>query len=314
MKRNIKSWLVRPADAFMPVSLSASAILGRNTITIDLYLALFAVRILGLSTSSGLRAAFSLQPSIKKVCGSVKTTLIIQLASSMILALLCHLFHSGGLNFDFIAFIGLGLLLNIEHIFYEYLYATGDSRSAALCRAITSILVCAGMLMSSPAAGECRPTYRLEWLLGATLIATAVSAVIAFAIGGRLKGKLNNGVILASPREMPHTLLYPAAACAFTRLFPSIEPSPWAFFAGLMVYELCRTPFRRSPAESRTMNRVLIITTAVSLALQFFRLSIFESIIPSIAPLLSLPDSALMIFIACVCSFAMFGNLSAREK
>lgn len=314
MKRNIKSRLVRPSDAFLSVSLLAAAVLGRNMIAIDLYLALFAVRILGLSTSSGLRAAFSLQPSIKKVCGSVKTTLIIQLASSSILALLYHLFHSGGLNFYYIAFIGLGLMLNIEHIFYEYLYATGDSRSAALCRAITSTLICAGMLMSSPAADEYQPPYRLEWLLGASLVSTAVSAVIALFIGGRLKGRLNNGVILAAPREMLHTLLYPAAASAFVYFLPSIKPSPWAFFAGLMVYELCRTPFRRSPAESRTMNRVLIITIAVSLALQFFRLSIFESIIPSIAPLLSLPDSALMIFIACVCSFAMFGNLSAREK
>jgi len=279
-------------------------------IAIDLYLALFAVRILGLSTSSGLRAAFSLQPSIKKVCGSVKTTLIIQLASSSILALLYHLFRSGGLNSYYIAFIGLGLMLNIEHIFYEYLYATGDDRSAALCRAITSTLIYAGMLMSSPAADECRPTYRLEWLLGASLVSTAVSAVIALFIGGRLKGKLNNGVILAAPREMLHTLLYPAAACAFTRLFPSIEPSPWAFFAGLMVYELCRTPFRRSPAESRIMNRVLIAITAASLALQLFRLPALNDILP----LSNLPDDMIIIIIACICSFAMFGNLPAREK
>ena len=310
MKRSIKSRLMRPADAFMPVSLSAAALLGRNKITIDLYLALLAVRVLGLSTSTGLRAAFSLQPSIKKVCGSVKKALIIQLAASTILVLMYHLFHSGGLNSDSIAFIGLGLLLNVEHIFYEYLYATGDGRSAALCRAITSILICAGMLMSSPAAGEYRPSYHLEWLLGATLVSTTVSTVISLFIGGRLKGKLNNGVILAAPREMPHTLLYPAAAFAVVRLFPSIDPSPWSFFAGLMVYELCKTPFRRSPAESRSMNRFLIITIAVSLALQLFRLSSLSAICPN----LNLPDSALMILIACVCSFAMFGNLPAREK
>ena len=297
----------------------ASSVFGREALSGELFLSIIAVRMLALSSATGLRAAFAFQPSMKKVCGSVKMALLLQIASAVVLVGICQIFSPDSLNGFIMSLIGLGLLLNIEHVFYEYLYATGDGRSAALCRTIASLLIFAGVMMASPATREYRPDYQLHWLLGASGLAAAVSGVIGVSIGGGLKGRPNAAVVRAAPRAMLHTLFYPAAACALFYFGAwRDQAAAWMFFAGLVVYELCHTPFRRANMESRSMNRALIITCAAALVLLFASLSGILSNIPGPSSLTrfleGLPLAATTLILSCICAFAMFGNLPSREN
>ena len=308
----IRRRLVRPADAFLPAGLLVTALAGRAELSLCVWLSLFAVRMVGLSTATGVRAAFAVQPSMRQVIGSVRAAVIAQILSAVICAGAGFaLFHGRAFPFP-IAPILIGMLLNIEHVFYEYLYAEGDGRSATLSRFITAILVSAGIALDAGAAFTALPV----WTCGAAAVSSLVSVTIALSAGVGSKGRLNAGILRAAPRAMLYTLFYPAAGCAYMYFSGTASECIPPFFAGLLIYELCRTPFRRSAMESKGLNRALLIVCGAALVLfAVSRLPIAGALpaaLRSVSGMLS--GTALMLVISAACAFAMFGNIRKREN
>ena len=320
MKRRIsgKLRLIRPTDACLPLALMLCSALGRSYTADTLFRYLLFCRLFALASATGLRQAFSLQPSMRRARGSVKAALLLQLLGAIV-TVGAELWNNRGAFVPYtMIYICIGLLLNIEHVFYEYLYAAGERRSAAICRVITSVLVAGSALMAG--SGEGLLPYGTHWLLGASFIAALVSAVIGLAIGGGLAGRLNAQVIACAPLSILHCLIYPLAwlllmALPVTRQWLNSMTSV-PFFAGLTVYELARTPFRRSAMEARSLNAALLAVMLTS------ALAIGACMLPPVraafAPLMGgyfndIPAAAGMMIAASACAFGMFGRIGSGE-
>ena len=303
--------LFRAADAFLPLALLIASLRpSAADPTLLLLLSYGLTALLSLASGRALRIAFAVQPSIRSVRGSVKTALILQTGAGLLAGLFVYIYTTRfGLPAQlgeiaresraaarFLAIVGAGYLLNIEHTFYEYMYATGDGGSAALSRGITAVLT-AGGLMIAESGGAL-------WLPGAAAVSALVACVTALAIGGRLKGSLNAGVVRCAPRALVQTFLYPLAAAAILLLVPSARALP-AALAGLVLWEICRTPFRRSHLESGAFRRNLLILLAVSAAAAAAG---FIPGVPAAAAEL-LRGWGLMIAAAAVCSLATYAPL-----
>lgn len=313
MKTIRKMRMVRPADALLPAAYMIGAAAGWSKVAGSLYICHILSLLLGLAAARGLRQAFSQQPSLRRVRGSVITALLAQLGGGLILCAILALrpgfAHSIPLAFGF-----AGVLLNIEHVFYEYLYATGDGSSASMCRAITSLLVLTGMLMTREEALTGSSWAVAYWPLVAAALSVAVAGVIGWNIGSPLKGKLNDQVLRCAPLSMAQSALYPLVWLVLS--LRSTSPLAAAqtlapFFAGLIVYELCRAPFRRAPSEAFAMNRTLLILSAAALviALMGYIMPLLAILSPAFNPLfVEIRCAALSILIASACGFGMFGN------
>jgi len=299
--------LLRPSDLFLPLTFLAACLLGRGSAALGLFKAWYAARLCALATSDGLRATFATQPSIKYVQGSAIVSLGCQLPGAALSALILYLIPDARL---LLPLVPCGLLLNIEHVFYEYLYAVGDKKSALACRCLTAVLVLLGLILCMQAQQGIVKISAINpnWLLITCGLSALIGLFISFALGGSFHPVPNPEVIRRAPLSMLHAGLYPALALpALALLWPGhFTPAP--LFAGLLLYEACRTPFRRSPLESRPMNRLLLIVGGAAL----LGLAIFQFLLKTpISKSIAMTCAALLI--SALCAFGLFGNLSRQE-
>ena len=301
--KTMKNWLTRPSDALIPAAFSIAALLGRGDMALWLFLGFYAVKLGGLATANGLRAAFARQPSTRYVQGSAVVALLAQVVGT-ILAVLAALLT--GQRAALYPLVLCGLLLNIEQVFYEYLYAVGERQSAVLCRGLTALLTLTGLLLgaksapSTAALPDCEPL----WPLITSGLSAAIGLVIGLCASGSLKPKLNADVLRDAPLSMLQTFLYPALALAGLRfLAPSASPA-LPLFLGLTLYEACRTPFRRSPRESVALNRFLLgACAALLLCGAVWFLAFPGQGMPTVPAILG------ALLLAALCAFGMYGNI-----
>ncbi len=298
-KSKMNNLLILPTDLLLPAVLIAAALLGRQDAALDLFLALILARLCALSTTTALRSAFATQPSVRYVQGSLLLALLLQLPGcAAALPLLRALRPTASL----LPLLACGLFLNIEHVFYEYLFALNERESAFLCRGITALLTLTGLLLG-PSSGP-----DAVWLPITTGISSLVGLTIGLSLGGAPRPKMNAEVLKRAPIAMLETALYPALFAAIARLSGIAVASPLPFFVGLGLYELCRTPFRRSPLESAPMNRALIVVCAVSICVALpFALGWLSAKNP---PLQMVPAVCGALVLAACCAFAMYGSPS----
>ena len=303
-KKHAKSIkLTRIPDTLLPLSFLASSLLRREYAALLLFVAMLSARLCALATSNGLRSAFSRQPSMRCVQGSTLIALCLQPVGGLIAALLLR----SRVPFPF--FIA-GILLNIEHVFYEYLYAVGDDRSAALCRTLTAVLNLTGLILSFP------PTKKMAlpvgrdpvWMLATALIVALVAFVIGMVMGGDFKPKLTPEILRIAPLSLLQTALYPALALVVLSIFRPYSYTALPLFAGLIPYELFRTPFRRAPIEASSMNRSLLILCA---AASLCTVACYYLFSRASIPVISLACGN--IILSALCLFALFGNFIRRE-
>ena len=290
--------LVRVPDAFLPAALAAFSILRPGDLAgLYLYAAALIVSALSLFAGRAVRLAFAQQPAIRHVRGSVKSALLMTLAGTALTVAAALIFRQAE-RFP-TALIAAGGLLNIEHIFYEYMYAIGDRRSAALSRGLTALFTLAGALLSAE---------NTLWLTGMAALSALVALVVSLVMGDGTAGRLDGALLRCAPRAAIQSALYPATALAvFVAL--KYDRAALPFFTGLMLYELCRTPFRRSSQEARGFNAALLITGAFA-ALGLFAAEIF-------APdgWRSLPGmTCAMVLLAALCAFALYGNIHTKNE
>ncbi len=315
-KRPFRRRLTRPADAFLPAALLLASLFGHGIPAIYLFACLLGARLLALSTAGSLRAAFAMQPAMRDVQGSVKCALLMQPVGALLLAVLLRFVSAEWLRPDGLAFIGAGLLLNFEHVFYEYLYSAGDGGSALMSRLITAALVFAGLFLSETM------TASLPIAAGAAMLA---SCAVALVTGGGLRGRMNACPLRAAPAFMLQDILYPAAFAGLMFALPGFLPvchpsfdgislAPWdaAFFSGLTLYTLCRTAFRRSPSESRPLNLALLVVSVIDVLLGAAAALILRAAIPLSDALdrivRAVPTLSAALLLATLCALSLFGN------
>ena len=308
-KKRKSPFVTRFSDALLPGSLLISALLGREAVAFCLFAALYAVKLCSLAAADGLRAAFARQPSMRYVQGSALVALLLQLPGAAIVALTSRL---TGLSAPYFPFIACGLLLNIEHVFYEYLFAAGDGRSATLCRGITALLTLAGMLLCAPPGARMSLPGEFEavFLLIPCAASALVGLLISLASGGRLRPKMNPEVLRRAPASLLRTFLFPVLAIAALVLLKPDPLTALPLFAGLTLYEPCRAPFRRTPSESAGMN-FFLLAACVAAAIC--------AVIRGLTSSFSSNDAVLLVcggvFLAALCGFALFGSVRKnREK
>lgn len=314
-----KNRLLRPADAFLPLAFIIATLLGKSAVAERVYLNMLFPALFALSSARGVRIAFSEQPSMRRVAGSVRLALALQFIGALAFLVVDLIRNHGQFVATNIIYIAAGMMLNVEHVFYEYLFATGDGASATRVRAITAALTAAGIMMTSEASTLGSMPHGLEWLLGGATLSAALSAFIGGAIGGKLKGKVNDRVLRCAPLAMVQSAVYPLAWLLALMLlkpimFESLTALP--FFAGLAVCELARTPFRRTGGESKGFNIAMLVVALVGAVLigmgyvpgaQAFAASFIGKWSHELTAL------GVMLALSAVCSFAMYGNVKVRE-
>lgn len=310
MKPTRSHRLIRTADSFLPAALLVATLLGRDAIATDFFLAYMLVRLCALSTCTGLRAAFATQPSMRYAQGSTLVALLMNLAGAGIALPIFPANHPHRL-----LLIACGLLINIEHMFYEYMVAEGDGGSATLSRSITAALVLTGLLLSCPPwKGKGNPAvFSPVYIVVTTGLSALVGLAISLSMGGRLRPKLNGQVLKSAPTAMLQTALYPGLALLIIAFSDLDIQTFMPLFAGLVLYELCRTPFRRTPAEALPFNRaLLVVAAACGLGILPFALGFAfhgESRL-----LNDIPYALGGIILASICAFALYGNIKKRDK
>lgn len=304
MKR-ISVRIMKPSDAFLPAALWLAALSGRATISLWLFICYLAVKLCALATSDGLRRAFATQPSMRNVQGSAILALALQIPGALIAALILHITGQSAALYPLIA---CGLLLNIEHVFYEYLCSISDNSSATALNAITAVLTLIGLLLCAPRSGELTlPAFDTAFPLATTGIAALIGLIVSVLLVGRIKPRMSVEVLRSAPPSMLQAVLYPAAALALLSvLAPDISPA-LPLFSGLILYELCRSPFRRTPLESLPMNRALLITCAASIALAATSHFILKGVFAQV-----LLTACLAVLLAALCAFLLFGNIRRK--
>ncbi len=307
IKRNPSRRLLRLSDVFLPLALLAASLMGRGAAALLLFLALYAVKICALATADSLRAAFATQPSMKYVQGSALVALTCQLPGAALAALLLYFIpHTRPL----LPLVPCGLLLNIEHVFYEYLFAVGDKNSALTARCFTAALTLLGLLLCMPSRQDAVTTAAVDpsWPLITCGLSALISLFISFSLGGRFQPVPNGEVLRRAPLTMLQAVFCPALTLSVLILLWPGNFTPAPLFAGLALYEACRTPFRRSPMESAPMNRLLLVVGLLALLL----LIVFHFLvkIPLSEPI-AMTGAALLI--AALCAFGMFGSIVSQS-
>ena len=88
------------------------------------------------------------------------------------------------------------------------------------------------------------------------------------------------------------------------------------FFAGLTVYELSRTPFRRDGRESKGFNIAMLIIALLGVGMASLHY------VPGAQGFLfsyigkwshEVPSAGVMIAVAAVCGFGMYGGIGSRQ-
>ena len=296
--------LIRPADALLPLALLIASLAGHGEGAKSLYKFTLFTRMLALGSAVGLRCAFSAQPSMRLARGSARLALGLQVVGGGVAALIWA--FRGELSPWKLFMTVAGIGVNIEAVFYEYLRAAGEERSAALLHAITAALILGGTLTAVP---DAPPVY----LLTGSLISAAVGGVVAATIADGLgRAKYSIDLLRYTPRALLYCGLYPLTWVLLRRvpgLWVAESPTFAPLFVGLIPWLLWRTPFRRSALEARPMNRAAAVTLAACAAIvALCALPALSSLAPE------LPAAAVMAAAATLCALAVFSRIEWPGK
>lgn len=242
------------------------------------YLLLFYLMLTfgSLGAPDAFSRAAAKQMSTKKVTGSLIMAIVLSLITPIIL---CSYYCAVG---DFtrpidILFTFAAALPVILRCFEEFFASQGDSTSAGITTALTTIAMTAVMLLTEDRYSD---EAELAHLItnGAVLL---ISGGIALGFSRREKPALNFAILKEIPAALARLLLFPAMCGGI--LFLNQSGARWGGYpsllcgmtAGMILLEMTRSTFRRSKDESAGLKigvalSVLSVTAGLA-AIGMFR-------------------------------------------
>ncbi len=255
----MKRRLMRPSAAFFPLALLISALFGDKTTTSMFLLLWYALQITTLCAPVAFCNAAAREPGIRRVgrrfWGGIMQLFI---GGILLLAAQCIFFKQAlPVEITIAAF-----LILIEQMFEERMFALSRRVDGTLVSLISNALLTVGLMFSN-ANGLNNPTgLNFPWLLGGCAAAALISALLTFAIApgkGFTLLPVNYGF---APKAMLQVFLYPALTAAII-FGTDISIEIRHIVAGFILWQLSRTVCRRTQRESKPLDWLLTVITAV---------------------------------------------------
>lgn len=257
----MKQRLMRPTAALFPIVGIAGALWGNANCTTGIIVFYYLIQLLSLCVVDCFRNSAAQEPGIRRVDRRFSGSAI-PLAIGMLFTWLLWRFaisprwQIDGWQSAYIA----AVLVCIEHMFEERMYAFGRRMDGVMLSCIANGLLLMGLLLDR---GRETGLYEVTGAGLGALISVCTSYAIE-PIHGLSFVPISVGFCVTA---MPQTLLYITAAAAATALVGlKAEIAAIPFLFGLIPWRLARTNCRRAQDESPALNLLLILFAALPTA------------------------------------------------
>ena len=269
----MKRRLMRPSAAFFPLALLISALFGDEKTTLAFLLTWYLLQLTTLCAPGAFRNAAAREPGVRRVgrrfWGGIMQCI---LGGALLFVPIASLASSAALTSGFIVLAISVFLILIEQMFEERMFALSRNVDGTLVSLIANAFLMIGLMLDAGSAVKAPEVYNS--LLGRTVeltnfyllcgcgAAALISALLTLTMAGG-KGftplPVNCGF---APKAMLQLFLYPAlTAAAVIGLDISIDTRH--ILAGLILWQLSRTVCRRARTESKPLDWLLTIVSAV---------------------------------------------------
>lgn len=255
--------LIRPSDAFFPLVGLLCALLGYRTRITNFFFMYFLIQLCSFCCADSFRNAAARELNVRKLekrFGGALVQLVLGVA--IVCGGVHHLKLANIRNLSFIALTGSAALKIFEQLFEEYLFASKKHTDGMMLSLISNVLLAAGLIMDATGG---IPLYFDSFY---TLCTAGIGMVLGFFI---------SCMVVRAPRIslLPRNLGYAPKAIFQVLLYPALAMAAIYFYdfplipalAGLIPWRLARTVCRRSKAESRPLDLMLVFISAFSLML-----------------------------------------------
>lgn len=251
--------LARPTAALFPAVCLLAALLGRSDAVFRLVLFYFVLEGFTLCAADAFRNAAAREPGVKRVDRRFGGALMQILIGCGLFALgTRYILKSGDTMYlldDVFPIAASALLVIIEHLFEERMFAVGRRIDGILLSVLSNLLLFTGLCISS--GNDCI----LIVLTGLVVLIALITSLFVAPFRSFSLIPRNYGF---APKAVVQTLLYPAVAAALMNILEIDLPHA---LAGWILWRLARTVCRRSQDESRPMNLFLIAVCALAVIL-----------------------------------------------
>ena len=291
----MKRRLMRPGAAFFPLALLISALFG-DELTVFLFLLLwYALQITTLAAPEAFRNAAAREPGVRRVgrrfWGGIMQCL---LGGALLIVPIAMLSRELMLQNDLVVLAGSAFLIIIEQMFEERMFALSRNVDGTLMSLISNALLTVGLMFTG---ADDPGLLQNPWLPGCCGAAALIAAVLTFVLAGG-KGftllPVNCGF---APKAMLQVFLYPAAVTAASIVL-KVAVDARHILAGLILWQLSRTVYRRARTESKPLDWLLTVACAV--------FAILACLHPAFLPY------AVCCTTAFVCAAVMYNHPSVR--
>lgn len=262
----MKRSLMRPTTVLFPLALMIASLLGGAENVARLLCVFYLIQILSLCAADCFRNAAAREPGVRRVDKRFSGAIVQLLVGALLAGSTWH-----ALKMDARAgwsLFAIGVLVNIEQLFEERMYAMCRNADGVVLSIISKLLLLGGMLMDvSGGVDELLNWTNFYTLCGAGL-GMVISVVSCCAIEPMRAFSLIPRNLAFYPKAALQTLLYPAVMALVAYLGTWWDESvldhvlelagSMEFLSGLLLWRLARTVCRRSNDESRALNLLLV--------------------------------------------------------
>ena len=262
--------LMRPTAALFPLAALIAAAMGSARVG-RLRLLYYALHLCTLCAVDCFRNGAARVPGVRRAdrrFGGGITQLALGIGLLLAAFLLCPRLKP---HFNAGLFAAAGCV-TLEQLFEERMYALGRRVDGVVLSVISHLLLGAGLLLDGAGGVEVNLPVALDapFTLGGAALGALIALGTAYLVESAHGFSLKPMNLALMPRACAQTLLYPAAALAICAVLPENVRKGFAgleaLLYGLILWRLARTTCRRTDEESRPLNLLLMVLTAIPAA------------------------------------------------
>ena len=285
----MKRSLMRPTDVLLPLAGIAAALATDTLIPSTLFFLVYMLQVFSLCAVDAFRNAAAREPGLRRVdkrFGGAFPQILLGIGLSIGFCWLMIEENTEMMNL--VAMLGAAACVVIEQLFEERLHAIGRSVDVKLMALLSSMLLCAGMVLDG--IWDLEPPLQGIFTLCGAGLGLLVEIINSFAlepVHGYSLVPRNLGFV---PKAAVQSLLYPVAMCALMlmqarrgeKYIDALEEYlALPLIIGMIPWRLSRTVCRRASDESRPLNLLLVSIAALAViahaALEMWDLRIVDA-------------------------------------